>query len=79
MPEPKDRFTPAQVGVLIEHLEKKLDTVLEIVQPIRDDVDVLKEDNKEIKERLARIEDAVRISVPDLNKRVGKLEAKVGV
>ena len=77
MPEPRDNFTPAQVGALLKNLEKKIDTVLEVISPIREDVDVLKEDNKEIKERLTRIEDAVRISVPDLNKRVSKLEAKL--
>lgn len=78
MPNPENSFTPAQVGALIENIEKKIDTALEILSPIREDVNGLKEDNAEIKERLTRIEDAVRISVPDLNKRVSKLEAKVG-
>ena len=77
MPDPTRGFTANEVAALVENIEKKIDTVLEILSPLQEDVNVLKEDNAEIKERLTRIEDAVRVSVPDLNKRVSKLEAKV--
>ncbi len=70
-------FTASQVGVLIENLEKKIDTVLEIVAPIQEDIHILKEDVGQLKEDMTLVKNAVRLAIPSLTKRVEVLESKV--
>ena len=73
----KDRgFTNTEVVTLFESLKLSIEVVAEGVTSLQDDVHILKEDVSDIKVRLRTVEDAVKIAIPDLNKRVTQLELK---
>ncbi len=76
--KPED-FTSNQVAALVEDLKSDFRNVAEGVSALSEDVNRLKEDMVEVKADLTTIKDAVRVSIPSLNNRVTKLEAKVGI
>ena len=78
-PRKQDRpFTATEVGTLIESFEGKLSAVAERVGSLCEDVHVLKTDVREIKDRLVTVEDTIRVSLPDIYRRITTVEAKVG-
>lgn len=68
-------FTGTEVGALIESLRGDIALLAEGQIGIREDVAVLKRDVSSINLRLTTVEDAVRISLPDLYARVKALQA----
>ena len=75
----KDKYSVTEVGTLIEAFQKDLGSVAEEVRGLsswREGIDLRLES---MGGRLVRIEDAVRVSVPDHSKRLTRLEAKVGL
>lgn len=85
----EDNFTPNQVGTILEALDKKIDiliedmrgefrAVTEVVLPLREDMAEVKTRLGKVEFRLTCVEDAVRVAIPSLAKRVTVLEAKAG-
>ena len=75
----EENFTSSQVGALLESMDQKIDLIAEAVAPLREDMFEVKERLTKVETRLTHVEDAVRISLPSLNKRVERLEKKVGI
>ena len=73
-----DNFTPSQVGTLLEAMDKKIDLLTEIVLPLKEDMSEVKGRLSKVEFRLTCVEDAVRVAIPSLAKRVTALETKVG-
>ena len=75
----KDTFTVTEVGTLLESLEKKIDHIGELVVPLPSRLSAVEERLSAVEVRLTGVEDAVRIAVPDLSRRVSGIESKVGI
>ena len=75
----EENFTPTQVGALLENMDKKIDLIAEAVAPLREDMIEVKERLTSVETRLTHVEDAVRIAIPSLTKRVERLETKSGI
>ncbi|MBI3252099.1 MAG: hypothetical protein HYZ52_02110 [Candidatus Omnitrophica bacterium] len=71
----KKEFTAGQVAALVEDLKGEFRTVAEVVTTVHEDMMTVKEEMIEVKNRLTALEDAVRVAVPSLEKRLLKLEA----
>ena len=78
MAEPKKDFSPTEVGSLVESFRHEIRLIAEKVDAVQEDVISLKNDMAEVKTDLAAVKDAIRITVPSHEKRIGKLESKVG-
>jgi hypothetical protein len=77
-PRKEDRpFTGTEVGTLIKSLRDDISVVAEGVGAIRVDVNILKNDMQDLKRKMITVEDAIRISIPSINNRLSRLEAKV--
>ena len=70
-------FSASEVGTLIEDLEKKIDTVLEIVSPIPGKLEKIDDRLVAVETRLQTVEDAVRVTLPTIHKRLDKIETKL--
>ena len=80
LPNPKEdnkSFTAAQVGVLMENLEKKIDVALEILTPIPDRLEKIEDRLDTLEGDMKIVKDGIRIVLHDLTKRVEKIETKV--
>ena len=75
----KDKYSVTEVGTLIESFQKDLGAVAGEVRGFSDWREGVNLRLESIEGRLIRIEDAVRVSVPDHSKRLSRLEAKVGL
>ena len=78
----KDDFSAREVAVLVKELKSEFRTVAEGVVsllPLREEMVEVKERLSAVENRLIVCEDAVRIGMPDLYKRVTRLESKVGI
>ncbi len=75
----EENFTPSQVGALLENMDKKIDLIAETVAPLPESMERVEERLSKVEFRLTCVEDAVRITIPSLNKRVETLERKTGV
>jgi hypothetical protein len=73
----EDKFSSREVAVLIEDLRSDFRSVSEVVLPLREDMAEVKERLTGVEERLTSVEDALRIAVPDLGKRVSRLESLI--
>lgn len=73
---PEDYFTATEARALYESLTNQIALIAEPLNTICEDVAILKTDVSEIKTRLVTVEDAVRISIPDIYKRISALEAR---
>ena len=79
MPGPKKddkRFTTNEVAVLVESFKNDIHTIAEDLSSVREDISTLKEGMAEVKNDLTTIKDAVKVAIPEINKRVATLEAK---
>ncbi|MBI2167124.1 MAG: hypothetical protein HYU34_02635 [Candidatus Omnitrophica bacterium] len=74
-----DNFTPREVAVLVEELCSEFRTVSEVVRPLREDMADVKERLTTLEFKVQSLDDAVRLSIPGLNKRVSRLEVKAGI
>lgn len=74
-----ENFTPGQVGTLLEAMDRKIDLLTEIVAPLPEKMAAVENRLEKVEFRLTCVEDAVRVALPNLNKRVEILEKKVGV
>jgi len=79
-------FTNSEVGALVENLQSGFNVVAEEVRGLSDRMGVVEDKLVGVEERLGGVElrlscveDAVRIAIPSLSKRVSALEAKAGV
>ena len=79
-PDNKDDkgFTNSQVGALIEDLKNDFRTVLEVVEPLREDMAEVKERLTAVETEVKTLKDVVKIALPRLENRVTQLETKVG-
>ena len=78
-PRKKDEpYSVTEVGTLIESFQSQLSVFGERLGSACEDIAVLKEDVGEIKTRLVTVEDVIRISLPDIYRRITTLEVKVG-
>lgn len=75
----KDNFTPREVAVLIEDLSSKFRTVSEVVVPLRQDMAEVKERLTAVETEVRSLTDVIRIAVPNHEKRIVRLEKKVGI
>ena len=71
-------FTPSQVGTLLEAMDKKIDLLTEIGLPLPGKIDRVETRLEKVELRLTCVDDAVRVAIPSLAKRVTALETKVG-
>ncbi len=79
-------FSSTEVGVLIEDLKSNFNIVAEETRGLSDRMGAVEnrlvgveESLTGVERRLTHVEDAVRLAVPSLFKRVSALEAKAGV
>ena len=70
-------YSVTEVGTLIESLRNDISTIAEGQVALRADVDILKTDVREIKDRLILVEDTIRVSLPDIYRRLNRLGTKV--
>ena len=75
----KERFTAREVGVLVEELRSEFRVVSEVVLPLREDMAEVKDRLSAVESRLTSLEDVVRLSIPDHNRRITRLETKAGI
>ena len=76
----KDKsFSATEVGVLVERLETKIDIVSERVGSLCEDMTEVKERLSTLETDVTTIKDTLRITLPDLSRRLAKLEAKAGL
>ena len=75
---PSKEFTAGHVAAMIESFDGKVSAMAESVEAIREDVNVLKTDVAELKSDMVFVKDAIKVAIPDLAKRVSRLETKVG-
>ena len=75
----EEGFTPSQVGALLETMDKKIDFLAEGIAPIPERLEKIEERLTKVEIKLISVEDAVRIAIPSLTKRVNRLENKVGI
>ena len=81
MPDPKkdkNTFSSNQVAALIEDLKSQFRSVIEAVEPLPERLEKVEERLACIESEVRSLKDVVSIALPDLNKRVTRLEAKVG-
>ena len=74
MPEGKN-FSNNEVMALIESFRSDIRLIAEDLGSVKEDVGQLKSDMGEVKAKLTSVEDALRITIPSLSKRVAALEA----
>ncbi|OGW84897.1 MAG: hypothetical protein A3C35_06880 [Omnitrophica bacterium RIFCSPHIGHO2_02_FULL_46_11] len=74
----KDNFTAREVAVLVEDLKSEFRTVVEVVAPLPERLSAVEERLGVVETRLTSVEDVLRIALPDLSKRVSRIESKLG-
>ena len=70
-----DYLTATETKALFESLHHSIRLIAEDQRTMRQDINILKEDVRDIKTRLTTVEDTLRIAIPDLYVRVKALEA----
>ena len=73
----KDSYSVTEVGTLIESFRSDISIMAEQLNTVCEDISILKQDVGEIKNRLMTVEDVIRISLPDVYRRLNRLETKV--
>jgi len=74
----EDKFTAREVGVLIEDLKSQFQIVAEVVAPLPERLSAVEERLAVVETRLTSVEDVIRAAIPNLSKRVSRLEIKAG-
>lgn len=74
----EDKFTAREVAALVEELKSDFRAVSEVVVPLREDMVEVKERLTKVEEQLTGMEDAVRIILPDHERRISRLESEFG-
>jgi hypothetical protein len=72
-------FTATEVGTLIESFDRKLTMVAEGVSGLTVRMDRVEIRLSAVEARLTSVEDAVRVAIPSLTRRVDRLESKAGL
>ena len=72
-------FSGTEIGALIESFRHDLSLVAEEVRGLGEWRGRVEEGLTGIENRLVLVEDAVRVGMPDLYKRISRLETKVGI
>ena len=72
----KDTFTAREVAAFLEDMRGEFRSVSEVVLPLREDMAEVKDRLTRVEERLIGVEDIVRLAIPDLNRKVPRLETK---
>jgi len=80
MSEPKEvrNFTSNEVASLVEDLKGEFRAVAEGVSSLADRMDNVEGRLESLETKVDTLTDAVRITLPNHEKRIAKLEAKVG-
>ncbi len=79
MSESKDKFSATEVGTILESMNRKFDIILENVLPLRQNIAEVKAQLTNLETRFTLVEDTVRVAIPELFRRVQRLETKVGI
>jgi hypothetical protein len=74
----EDKFTAREVGVLIEDLKSQFQIVAEVVAPLPERLSAVEERLGKVEVEVRSLKDVIRIAIPDLYKRVSRLETKAG-
>ena len=72
-------FSNNEVMALVEEFKNSIQLIAEDTSSIREDMKEVKERLESVETKLKTVEDAVRITLPNHEKRISKIEAKVGV
>ncbi len=72
----EDKFSAREVAVLVESLRSDFWGLGEVVVPLREDMAEVKERLSTLEDKVLSLDDAIRLAVPHLAKRVSRLEAK---
>ena len=72
----KSEFSAREVAVLVEDLKSEFHTVVEIVAPLPERLSAVEVRLEKVEVRLASLEGAFRTVIPDLTRRVSRLETK---
>ncbi|MBI2871222.1 MAG: hypothetical protein HYY14_05870, partial [Candidatus Omnitrophica bacterium] len=72
-------FSSREVATLVESLKSNISTIAEDVVSVKEDVAILKHDMVEVKSDVAIIKDAIRVTLPSLDKRLTRVESQQGV
>ena len=75
----EENFTASQVAALIEDLQGQFQVVVEVISPLPDRLEKIEERLEKVEMRLTGVEDAVKIAIPSLTKRVDRFEKKIGI
>ena len=75
----KETFTTTEVGTLVEGLRSEFRTVVEVVAPLPGRLSAVEDRLSRVEVRLTGVEDAVRIALPSLSKRVSRIETKLSI
>ena len=73
----EDNFTPSQMGALLEAMDKKIELIAEAVSPIPEKLEKIEDRLGNVGVRLTAVEDAVRVAIPFLVKRVDRIESRL--
>jgi len=72
----EDKFTAREVAVLVEELKSEFRTVAEVVAPIPERLSAVEERLTIVETEVRSLKDVIRLAIPDLSKRVSRLETK---
>lgn len=73
----KTNFTPNEVMAMFKTLRNDISVIAEGQTGLREDVETMKVDIKELKTDMTTVKEALRVSIPDIYRRVSRLESKV--
>lgn len=74
--EPEKDYSVTEVGTLLESMDKKIDFLMEVVVPLREDMAEVKERLTNVETDVRTIKDVIRIEIPSMKSRISTLEAK---
>ena len=75
----KDNFTAREVAVLFEQLRSEIRTIGEVLVPLPGRISVLEERVTNLETEVRSVIDVIRIAIPGHEKRITRLETKVGI
>ena len=73
-----EAYTPNEVVAIIERLEGKFQFVLDIVVPLPERFERVEIRLTKVEDEVRSLKDVIRVAIPDLTRRVSRLESKAG-
>lgn len=75
----KDTYTVTEVGTLLKSVEQKFKHVMEVVAPLPDRLSAVEVRLSAVETEVRSLKNVVRIAIPNHEKRIVRLEKKVGI